>query len=51
MTVKIRALGLMLGFALAAGFCQLAFGWNGRGHMSVAYIAYNYGRQSKRMLR
>ena len=40
MTVKIRALGLMLGFALAAGFCQQAFGWNDRGHMSVAYIAY-----------
>jgi hypothetical protein len=40
MTVKIRVLGLVLGFALAAGSCQQAFGWNDRGHMSVAYIAY-----------
>ena len=40
MTVKIRVLGLVLGFALSAGFCPQAFGWNDRGHMSVAYIAY-----------
>jgi hypothetical protein len=40
MRVKIQLLGLLLGSALAAGFCQQAFAWNDPGHMSVAYIAY-----------
>ncbi len=35
-----RVLRLLLGLVLAAGFCGQASAWNDRGHMSVAYVAY-----------
>ena len=40
MKLKMRALGVLLGLVLMAGFSAQAFGWNDRGHMTVAYIAY-----------
>jgi hypothetical protein len=38
--LKIRALGVVLGVVLLAGFASATYGWNDRGHMTVAYIAY-----------
>ena len=40
MRVRSRMLGSVLGLALAVMLCDTAFGWNDRGHMSVAYVAY-----------
>jgi S1/P1 Nuclease len=40
MKLQMRALGVLLGLAATAGFSAQAFGWNDRGHMTVAYIAY-----------
>ena len=40
MRLKIRALGVMLGVVLVAGLASATYGWNDRGHMTVAYIAY-----------
>jgi hypothetical protein len=40
MRLKMTVLGMMLGLALAAGLSEQALGWNNRGHMSVAYVAY-----------
>ena len=40
MKLKMRALGAVLGLLLAGGCAKGAFGWNDRGHMTVAYIAY-----------
>jgi S1/P1 Nuclease len=38
MRTKTKVLGVVLGLLLALG--EQAFGWNERGHMSVAYVAY-----------
>jgi hypothetical protein len=38
MRMKITVLGV--GLALLSGLSDQAFGWNDRGHMSVAYVAY-----------
>jgi len=40
MKLKTRALAVLLGLVSMAGFSVQAFGWNDRGHMTVAYIAY-----------
>jgi S1/P1 Nuclease len=40
MRLNRKALAAALALALAAGLSGQAFGWNDRGHMSVAYIAY-----------
>src|SRR5258707_14399808 len=40
MRSKSRMITVMLGLVLTAGLCGPAFGWNDRGHMSVAYLAY-----------
>src|SRR5258708_17134443 len=40
MRSKSRMVGMVLGLVLMAGLCLPAFGWNDRGHMSVAYLAY-----------
>jgi hypothetical protein len=40
MKLKSRALAVLLGLVSMAGFSVQAFGWNDRGHMTVAYIAY-----------
>ncbi len=40
MTFKSRMLAAVLGVVLAAGLSSQSFGWNDRGHMSVAYVAY-----------
>jgi len=40
MKLTSRVLGVVLGLMLAAGMSEQAFGWNDRGHMTVAYIAY-----------
>ncbi len=40
MRSKSRIITAMLGLVLMAGLCGPAFGWNDRGHMSVAYLAY-----------
>jgi len=40
MKLKMRTLGVLLGLVSMAGFTAQAFGWNDRGHMTVAYIAY-----------
>ena len=38
MRMKTKVLGVVLGLVLVLG--EQAFGWNERGHMSVAYVAY-----------
>jgi hypothetical protein len=38
MRMKTKVLGVVLGLLLVLG--EQAFGWNERGHMSVAYVAY-----------
>ena len=38
MRMKTKVLGVVLGLVLVLG--EQAFGWNDRGHMSVAYVAY-----------
>jgi S1/P1 Nuclease len=40
MRTKARVLAAALGMALAAGISSQAFGWNDRGHLTVAYVAY-----------
>src|SRR5258708_34426075 len=40
MRSKLRMITVTLGLVLMAGLCLPAFGWNDRGHMSVAYLAY-----------
>ncbi len=40
MTFKSKVLRTMLGIVLVAGLSSQAFAWNDRGHMSVAYLAY-----------
>ena len=40
MRPKARMTAVVLGMVLAAGLSSQAFGWNDRGHMSVAYVAY-----------
>jgi hypothetical protein len=40
MTFRSRMLAAVLGMVLLAGLSGRAFAWNDRGHMSVAYVAY-----------
>jgi hypothetical protein len=40
MRMKPRVLGAVLGLASLLGLNDQLFGWNDRGHMSVAYVAY-----------
>jgi hypothetical protein len=42
MGLKRKLLGALLGLALALGLSEQARGWNDRGHMSVAYLAYKH---------